>query len=138
VEPADLLERIATTLREEVGPAVGADYPRTQAYMAAVVLTKLAGELRARPAHTAADSAESDALFDDLQTAAAAVPALPRAVVGALEAARRERSDAHLGRLVEQLYAHREVLGEARFEALLGRIRAMLKARLARELEYSA
>ncbi|MGE0484092.1 MAG: hypothetical protein AB7Q81_08120 [Gammaproteobacteria bacterium] len=138
MDPADLLERIATTLRQEVGPAVGADYPRTQAYMAAVVLGKLAGELRASAAHVAAEALDGDALYNDLHAAAAAGPALPRALVGALEAATRERSDAHLGRLIEQLYAHREALGGARFEALLGRIRATLKARLERELAYSA
>ncbi|MCB1748514.1 MAG: hypothetical protein H6977_08365 [Gammaproteobacteria bacterium] len=137
MDPVDLLERIAATLRHDVGPAVGADYPRTQAYMASVVLGKLAGELRAQPAHSRAATAEADALYADLQAAARAGE-LPRAVVGAVEAAARERSDAHLGRLIEQLYAHRDALGVVRFAALLGRIRQALKARLARELEYSA
>jgi tetratricopeptide (TPR) repeat protein len=36
-----LLRRIAQTLRESIGPAVEAEYPRTQAFMAAVVLQKL-------------------------------------------------------------------------------------------------
>ena len=35
--PAELLERMAPTLRKEIGPAVDGEYPRTQAFMAAQV-----------------------------------------------------------------------------------------------------
>ena len=44
--PDELLERIARTLKKEIGPAVEDAYPKTQAFMAAVVLQKLAGQLR--------------------------------------------------------------------------------------------
>lgn len=137
MEHADLLERIAATLRHEVGPAVTDEYARTQAYMAAVVLGKLAAEMRAKAADAAADGADLDALFADLAVLAEGGP-LPRALTGALESAARERSDAHLSRLVEQLYAAREALGAQRFDALLGRVRQTLRARLARALAYSA
>ncbi len=137
MEHADLLERIAGTLRHDVGPAVADEYARTQAYMAAVVLGKLAAEMRAYAADAAADRADLDALFTDLAALAAGEP-LPRALTGALESAARERSDAHLSRLVEQLYAARETLGAARFDALLGRVRQTLRARLTRALAYSA
>jgi hypothetical protein len=137
VEHADLIERIAGTLRREIGPAVTDEYARTQAYMAAVVLGKLAAEMRARADDAAADAADLDALFHDL-AALAGRETLPRALTGALESAARERSDAHLSRLVEQLYAAREALGTARFDALLGRIRQTLRARLERALAYSA
>lgn len=134
---ADLIERIAGTLRHEVGPAVTDEYARTQAYMAAVVLGKLAAEMRASADDAAADAADLDALFTDL-AALAGRDALPRALAGALASAARERSDAHLSRLVEQLYAAREALGAARFDALLGRVRETLRARLERALAYSA
>ncbi len=137
MEHADLLERIAGTLRHDVGPAVADEYARTQAYMAAVVLGKLAAEMRAKAADAAADGADLDALFADLAVLAEGGP-LPRALTGALEAAARERSDAHLSRLVEQLYTAREALGAQRFDALLGRVRQTLRARLARALAYSA
>jgi hypothetical protein len=42
VPPPELLGRLATTLREEIGPSVNGGYPRTQAFMAAVVLEKVA------------------------------------------------------------------------------------------------
>ena len=42
---ADLLTRIAATMRADVGPAVDDEYAKTQAFMAAVVLQKVAREL---------------------------------------------------------------------------------------------
>ena len=36
--PSDLLERLAVTFKTEVGPAIEVDYPRTQAFLSAVVL----------------------------------------------------------------------------------------------------
>ncbi|MEQ8233519.1 MAG: hypothetical protein RLW61_23050 [Gammaproteobacteria bacterium] len=137
MQHADLLERIATTLREVVGPAVGDDYAKTQAYMAAVILGKLAGEVRAQRSDAAADAADLDALLADLRAAAAQAP-LPRALNAALEALARERSEAHLARLVEELHAAHEALGAARSGALLGRVRETLRARLDRALAWSA
>ena len=37
---------MATTLRQEIGPAVDEPFAKTQAFMASVILTKLAGQLR--------------------------------------------------------------------------------------------
>ena len=45
MNPDQLLERIATTLKRDIGPAVLGDYPKTQAFMAAVVLQKLGRQL---------------------------------------------------------------------------------------------
>jgi len=66
MSPGKLLERIAATLRRDIGPAVGAAYPRTQAFMAAVVLQKLGRQLALAEAHGAADAAEMKALIADL------------------------------------------------------------------------
>jgi len=41
VTPDELLDRIATTLREQIGPTVGEPFAKTQAFMAAVILAKL-------------------------------------------------------------------------------------------------
>jgi hypothetical protein len=41
----ELLQRIASTLKRDVGPAIEAEYPKTQAFMAAVVLQKLGRQL---------------------------------------------------------------------------------------------
>ncbi|MEX2481305.1 MAG: hypothetical protein WD928_10630 [Gammaproteobacteria bacterium] len=137
MEKADLLERIAATLRHEISPVVGEPYARTQAFMASVVLGKLAAELRlgANQGHDA--NRELDELFLDLESHAAVDP-LPDTLLAALSEATRERSDAGLAHLVEALYGARSALGEDRFAKLLGRIRQTLRARLARELTYAA
>lgn len=137
MDKADLLERIAATLRQEIGPAVDEPYARTQAFMASVVLGKLAAELRVGASQGDAAERELDALFLDLHAQADGV-SLPDGAVAALAAADRERSDAALAHLIEALYAARTALGEDRFAQFLGRIRQTLRARLARELEYAA
>lgn len=129
----ELLLRIAQTLKEEVGPAVGVEYPKTQAFMAAVVLEKVGRELAAQRAHSAAQAADHEALLADLD-----VSGVPATVAGAHAAFAAARDDASLARLVESLYAERVALGEARFNALLGRIRANLRKAVDRRMEFAA
>ena len=64
--PHEVLARMAATLRSEIGPAVEEPFARTQAFMAAVVLAKLAGQLAAAEADARADDRERDALVADL------------------------------------------------------------------------
>lgn len=40
MEPSDLLARMSKMFRADVGPAIADKYPRTQAYLSAVVLQK--------------------------------------------------------------------------------------------------
>jgi len=137
MESADLIERIAATLRRDIGPAVTEPYARTQAFMASVVLGKLAAELRSSTAHAAAAITEIEQLVADL-TALAGTDSLPHSVQVALDLVRREASDAALADLVAQIYGAHESLGSARFDALLGRLRLTLRARLDRAMEYAA
>ena len=65
--PDQLLERIARTLKKDIGPAVGEDYPKTQAFMASVVLQKLAGQLRLADEHAAASQRDLQELAQDLE-----------------------------------------------------------------------
>jgi hypothetical protein len=133
--PDELLGRLSSTLRHEIGPAVGDTYPRTQAFMASVVLEKLAGQLRRSEAHRAADAADFAALADDLGAAVGeGDPPGLREAVAALAAT---PGPAAASRLVEALYAGRDALGPARFEQLLGRVRATSRARLDRQLQYA-
>ena len=129
----DLLQRIAQILRQEVGPAVGAEYPRTQAFMAAVVLEKLGRHLALAGEHATAETADLAALLDDLRELLSdgTAPATVRAAVDSLAAT---RENAALCRLIEALYAARAALGEARFEALLGRIRQTLRRSIDRRM----
>ena len=129
---AELLERIAQTLRREIGPAVDAEYPRTQAFMAAVVLQKLGRQRALASEHAAAEAADLTALIGDLRDLAGdgAPPAARAAVDGLAEAP----GNAALCRLIEALYAGRAALGEPRFAALLGRVRRTLRRSIDRRV----
>jgi hypothetical protein len=139
--PDGLLSRVAAALRADIGPAVADAYPRTQAFMAAVVLDKLAGQLRNAQADATADAVDQHELAAVLR--AELVPADPaglRAAVEALEGTEPVSLAAGeaLHRLVTELYAIRAQLGEARFSELLGLVRPVLRARLDRRLRYAA
>jgi hypothetical protein len=135
--PDKLLERIATTLRRDIGPAVKAEYPRTQAFMAAVVLQKLGRQLAGAEAHRAADAADMDALIADLEAARASA-AVPPAIAAAVAALARDRNNAALCTLIGTLYESRTELGATRFDALLGRVRRTLRASIDRRMEFAA
>jgi hypothetical protein len=135
--PDLLLERIATVLRRDIGPAVGAEYPRTQAFMAAVVLQKLGRQLARAEAHRAAEAADMDALIADLEAALAAA-AVPPAIAAAVAALGRSRDAAALCTLIGALYENRAAISAARFDALLGRVRRTLRADIDRRVEVAA
>ena len=130
---ADLLQRIAQILRREIGPAVDAEYPRTQAFMAAVVLEKLGRQLALAGEHAAAETADLTALVADLRALLADgdAPATIRTAIDGLE---QTRDAAALCRLIEALYASRVPLGEARFTALLARIRTTMRRSIDRRV----
>jgi len=136
MEPADLLARMSKMFRADIGPAIADEYPRTQAYLSSVVLQKLSLQLRNAEAHAAAETSERAALVSDLEhlLAVAPVPASVSDAVAALAAS----GDAGLCALIEVLYAAREELGQARFETLLGRVRADLRRSIDRRMEVAA
>ena len=129
----DLLQRIARILRREIGPAVDAEYPRTQAFMAAVVLEKLGRQLALAGEHAAAESTDLTALLDDLRARLAEgnAPAVIRTAIDSLE---QTRDAAALCRLIEALYASRVPLGEAQFTALLARVRTTMRRSIDRRV----
>ena len=131
---AELLLRIANTLRQEIAPAVDAEYPKTQAFMAAVVLQKLGRQIALAPTHARAAGAELDALIVDLTASAADGPVAIRSAVAHLS---QFRDAGALCRLIESLYACRDVLGERRFEDLLARVRRTLRTDIERRMEYA-
>lgn len=135
MDEAELLERIATLVKQDIAPAVEADYPRTQAFMTAVVLHKLARQLSVREVHRAADASDVARLAAELAPAAQAVP---EAVANAMAALTMPPAAAALSALVATLYAARDELGDERFAAILGRVRQTLRAQIDRRLEYAA
>jgi len=136
VTPHEVLGRVAATLRREVGPAVGEPFAKTQAFMASVILAKLAGQLRAAESDARLAAEERQRVTDELDRRLGA-PA-PAGVAAAVAGLRRDGAEADWNRLVGALYAARDELGAARFDELLGVVRAALRARLDRALSYSS
>lgn len=137
MSPDELLARMATTLRQDIAPVVEGDYARTQAFMAAVVLRKLAAQLRLAAAHAMAERRERRALLDDLERLLPPEET-PEALRSMLDAARADDSNTSLCRLIETLYALRDALGVHRFEVALRRVRQTLRAHLDRQMAYAS
>jgi hypothetical protein len=131
--PDELVQRVAVTLRTEIGPAVSDPEAKTQAFMAAVVLEKLGRQLRTADAHARADRADVDELVRQLDGRLAGSngdwPA-------ALDQLRRAGAPG-LNAFVATVHAHRGDLGPADFDAVITRVRAVLRKRLDRQLDYS-
>ena len=136
MSPDELLRRIAQTLKQEIGPAVLEAYPKTQAFMASVVLEKLARQLELAPAHRAAERAEVAALVNDLNAFFAS--GAPAGVAAAIAGLASEPNSIGLNAVVEALYAASGELGTDRFEQALGRVRQTLRAGVDRQMVYAA
>ena len=132
-----LLERIATTLKRDIGPAVTDEFPKTQAFMAGVVLQKLGRQLGLAAVHSVADEADTQALLDDLRRDLEQAPA-PAAVAAAVATLAGQHNAAAMCGLISALYESRSALGEARFAALLGRVRKNLRTSIDRRMVYAA
>jgi hypothetical protein len=132
--PSEVLRRMSRTMRQRIAPAVEEPFARTQAFMAAVVLDKLAGQLAAADAHARADDRERAALVTALATR---LPAPPAQLATALADLRDDGSDAAWNRLVLAIYAGRDALGP-RFDEVLAGVRGALRSRLDRALAYAS
>jgi hypothetical protein len=133
IEPVLLLERLADTLRHEVGPAVEDPFAKTQAFMASVVLTKLAGQLRAGEIQDA--SAGPAAVVGLVRDASDGE--LPPPLADAIDALACDGSPARWNAVILELYAAREAVGADTFDRLLGVVRSALRARLDHVLAYA-
>jgi hypothetical protein len=133
----ELLQRIAQTLRQEIGPAIDAEYPKTQAFMAGVVLQKLGQQVALARTHELAATTEFETLLADLAHTLSGVNA-PRELQQAIVALEKSRNSAALCRVIEALYAARAGLGDTLFTALLSRVRQNLRASIDRRMEFAA
>ena len=134
-EPHELLLRMSATLRNEIGPAVEGP-AKSQAYMASVVLAKLAKELDLAPARRDAERSDRASLVGDLRKLSAG-DVLPSSVSAAIDVLAASEGPAALSALVRTLYAERSALGAPRFDALLGRVRVALRADVNRRMEFA-
>lgn len=134
MDRSDLLDRMATLLKREIGPAVPDAYPKTQAFLGAVVLQKLAAESRLAEDHARAAGSDKAALLSDLS---ASVENAPEGVRQAF-AAFATGGDRELCALIEAIYDARAALGADSFDRILGRIRLDLRRAIDRRMEIAA
>ncbi len=102
LDPDHLLGRISGILRADVGPAVADEYTRTQAYMASVILERVAKQLALASDHQAAEADDMAALLPRLVPI---LQAAPTEVADAMAETTTVLTVASLGPLVEALYA---------------------------------
>jgi hypothetical protein len=124
-----MLEEVIASLRGVIAPAISAPYPKTQAYMAAVILETVSQAIEERSDLAEAKKRSIDRLFADLGDLG--VGASPESLGGGAD-------DARLATLVERLYADRERLGEERFAAANRRVRQTLRDLLDADLKIAA
>jgi hypothetical protein len=124
-----MLEEVIASLRGVIAPAISAPYPKTQAYMAAVILETLARAIEERGDVAEAKRRSIEQLFADLGDLGVGATVEGRGRVG---------DDERLVRLVEVLYADRESLGEERFTAANRRVRQTLRDLLDADLKIAA
>jgi hypothetical protein len=130
-EPAELLARLAQTMRRDIAPAVADEYARTQAFMASVILGKLAAELTGAADDAAASAAEHGVVAEEVR---AALPGAPAELVAVIDALAADGATARWNELVAALHASRPQLDPAGFAAALAAVRRALRARLDRAL----
>lgn len=127
-----LLRRISQTLKKEIGPNVDGEYPKTQAYMASVVLEKLAGEIGAASNNADCDQAERNELVAELAAIDTSNVSLP-----ALRQFAKQVDEQSLCDLIAEIYQQKSALGNEVVESILAPIRKHLRASVNRRLEYS-
>lgn len=136
----ELLGRLADQLRGEIAPAVEGEYPRTQAYMAAVILERLAREAALGERHRAAEAADLAELasgLDEIVGIDRASPSqeAPGEVRAALARLQGDLSVMSLGPLVEALYRWGPERPTA--AAALDAIRSMLRRDIDRRMDIA-
>src|SRR6185503_16150263 len=119
-----MLEEVIASLRGVIAPAISAPYPKTQAYMAAVILETLSRAIEERSDLAEARKRSIDRLFVDLGELGIGLP--------------QGEDEASLARLVEVLYTDRERLGGERFAAANRRVRQTLRDLLDADLKIAS
>jgi hypothetical protein len=123
-----LLDEVISSLRTVIAPAIVDPYPKSQAFMAAVILEFVAQQVTERSDIATAKHATLDAAFADLAE-----------LFDTSEIELGERDpEARLCSMIERLYAQRETLGEEVFTTANRRIRQALRKLLDQDLKVAS
>ncbi|MCY3584073.1 MAG: hypothetical protein OXF61_15820 [Acidimicrobiaceae bacterium] len=128
-ENHELLGRLAEQVRSEIAPAVDGEYRRTQAYMAAVILERLAREAVLGERHATAEADDMAQLLTELDGIEL------EALSEELAALRANARVAALGDVVEALYRVDPERPET--AAALAAIRRVLRRDIDRRMEIA-
>lgn len=122
------LKEVSTSLRTVIVPALSDPYPKAQAAMAAVLLEFVARQVEERSDIARGKEQALGELFEEL----------PKLLNGqTLEGDDKKDQEARLCRVIEQLYTHRDQLGEEVFSAANTRVRQTLRQLLDEELKVA-
>lgn len=132
---AELLARMSASVKQSIAPNTSGP-AKSQAFMVAVVLEKVAKQIALEPQHQAAAWADHAVLCTELDKEHA--NGLPARVEIAARAVSATGDAESLCSLVSALYADRTALGDDRFHHILGAVRRALRADVDRRMEYSA
>ena len=138
VEDHALLSRLADTVRNEIAPAVNDEYPRTQAFMAAVILQRLAKQARLGNGHRAAEAGDVAELSDELDALIAGAEASAEILSSVRDALARMRAQSSIAAATDVIDAQYR-WGPERPEAAsaLAAIREMLRRDIDRRMDIA-
>lgn len=121
-----LLKEVIASLRTVIAPAIADPYPKSQAYMAAVVLDFVSRQVEERHDIDEEKTHTLNDLFQDLSSLLAdKTPAV----------ATTPDQEGRLSRLIEWLYAEKDRLGPETFAAANQRVRVALRQLLDQDLK---
>jgi hypothetical protein len=121
------LNEVIASLRNVIAPAISEPYPKTQAYMAALILEFVARQVEERGDIASAKAEALESLLRDISRMAGASAADHG----------DDDPEARLCGIIERLYAERDRIGEAEFRALNDRIRRGLRELLNQDLRVA-
>ena len=138
LEDHELLSRLADTVRSEIAPAVDDEYARTQAFMAAVILQRLAKQARLGSEHGAVEADDVAALSDELDTLLAEADGtteVPSEIRDAVARMHTQASIAAASDVIDALYRWGPQRPEA--ASALAAIRQMLRRDIDRRMDIA-
>ena len=122
-----LLEELVASLRNVIAPAIADPYPKSQAYMAAVILEFVARQVEER----------SDIPNEKTQILNSVFADLGSLLTGKGLSSDDPDQEARLCRLIEWSYAEKDRLGPEAFAAINQRVRTTLRQLLDQELKIA-
>lgn len=127
IAASQLLDAIVKSLREVIAPAIDEPYPKSQAYMAAVILELVSRQIAGGQEIEQQKRSIVQALYRELSR----VPQLDSLVHD------DQPGEAQLSELIERLYLERDRIGEEAFIAANQSIRQALRQMVDQELKIA-